>query len=357
MRTVSTSARPPALETAAQSVPAMTSRMWAGARAVALRWSRVLAALTAMCIVAGFFGRQHRYLEIASSFQLQYLIAGVVLTIMLSLLRSWRWMALAAACAVITGAQVLPWYMNRPVVAGSAGGRGGGADGPRLRLMLFNVHQRNTRFDDVIRHVRAVDPDVVVFQETHEEWFSRLQPLRESMPHAHHEPGGLMRGMCVFSKQPLADLRRHSFKNSSSPSMAWTMTFGGRSVAMLASHPWPPVTWESDESRKEQLMLTAEHLRTLLRPAILLGDLNSTMWGYSYREFERRSGLVNARRGFGVLPSHPMDELFVLRVPIDHCLLSDDLAVTDCRLGEPCGSDHAPLIVEVAVEVGGRVTP
>ena len=337
----------PVLGSTSKSVPPTTSRIWVGIRAVALRWSRVLAVLTALCIVAGFFGRQHRYLEIASCFQLQYFIAGVVLAILLGAWRSWRFMALAATCASITGAQVLPWYVNRPAAVD--------AHSPRLRLMLFNVHQRNTRFDDVIRHVRAVNPDVVLLQETHEEWFRQLQPLRESLPHAHHAPGGLMRGMCVFSKQPLIDLKQIAFENLFSPSMTWTMDFNGRTISMLASHPWPPVTWESDESRKEQLVVTAEHLRTMPRPAILLGDLNSTMWGYSYREFEERSGLVNARQGFGVLPSHPMDELFVLRVPIDHCLLSDDLAVTDCRLGDPCGSDHAPLIVEV--ETGGCVTP
>jgi len=159
-----------------------------------------------------------------------------------------------------------------------------------------------------------------------------------------------MRGMSVFSRAPLHDLRLLPFNNPESPSVAWRWEHDGKSIAMLATHPWPPVTLEADESRKRQLTLTAEYASALHRPTMLLGDLNTTMWTPSYRDFVSKSGLINARRGFGILPSHPMDELAILRVPIDHALHSDDLIVTECRLGDPCGSDHAPLIVEVAMK-------
>jgi hypothetical protein len=39
-----------------------------------------------------------------------------------------------------------------------------------------------------------------------------------------------------------------------------------------------------------------------------------------------------------------------LMIPIDHCLVSDDIRVIMALLGEPIGSDQLPLIIELEIE-------
>jgi len=46
-----------------------------------------------------------------------------------------------------------------------------------------------------------------------------------------------------------------------------------------------------------------------------------------------------------------LSALVFLMLPLDHCLVSDDIRVADARTGESIGSDHLSLIVEIELEV------
>jgi endonuclease/exonuclease/phosphatase (EEP) superfamily protein YafD len=81
----------------------------------------------------------------------------------------------------------------------------------------------------------------------------------------------------------------------------------------------------------------------------LLGDLNVTPWSPYFQELLAATGLRDSARGWGLQPSWPTMSL-LLRVPIDHCLISPELHVTERTLGPDIGSDHFPLLVTLAVQ-------
>jgi endonuclease/exonuclease/phosphatase (EEP) superfamily protein YafD len=89
-------------------------------------------------------------------------------------------------------------------------------------------------------------------------------------------------------------------------------------------------------------------LEAQTHPALLVGDLNLTMFSPEYRRFTKDLHLKNARKGFGPLGTWPAWVPFA-RLPLDHCLVQGDLAVVNCMVGPDIGSDHLPIIVDLHV--------
>jgi len=126
----------------------------------------------------------------------------------------------------------------------------------------------------------------------------------------------------------------------------------GREVQLVVMHPWPPSTRSGMVSRDQDLQAAGAWLAARRdTPTLLLGDLNVTPFAPTYADLLERSGLRDSQRGFGLQPSWPIHKL-PLRIPIDHCLVSPHLTVLARRFGPEVGSDHFPVIVEVAFAAG-----
>ena len=83
-------------------------------------------------------------------------------------------------------------------------------------------------------------------------------------------------------------------------------------------------------------------------PKILLGDLNITPWSYFFGRLLRTANLRDPSVGIGFKTTWPVGQI-LLRIPIDHCLVSPEIAVEDRRVGTDVGSDHFPLVVDFAL--------
>jgi endonuclease/exonuclease/phosphatase (EEP) superfamily protein YafD len=285
-------------------------------------------------------------LELFSHFQIQYLIGAAVLALVLAGLRAWRWCLTAAACGVLAATAVAPWVVPR-------GGREAHATvdsdaRPALRLLLANVFVRNDDYERVLDLVREADADVLVFQEVDAAWMEALTELREEYRHVVREPRDDCFGLAVFSRIRPAESAVLYPGGTERPSAALRLRVKRRPLWIVATHPIHPLSAKTMASRNEHLEAVAAHVAELEGAVVLIGDLNMTMWSPSYRRFGTQTGLTNARRGFGVVATWPTFLPPFMRIPIDHCLVSEDLVVTDCRLGPRVGSDHFPLIVDVA---------
>jgi endonuclease/exonuclease/phosphatase (EEP) superfamily protein YafD len=81
---------------------------------------------------------------------------------------------------------------------------------------------------------------------------------------------------------------------------------------------------------------------------IVCGDFNTVSWAAQFQDFSRSTGLTDVFRGAWHAYSWPSWSR-LLGVPLDHCLISSGLAVRERHFGPSIGSDHFPLVVDVAI--------
>lgn len=296
------------------------------------------AVVTMLFSIVTIFDTAHRNIELFSHFRLQYLAVSVLLLVALALLRSPLYAVPLLITAILNASYILPWYGGGTLAAGNA----------NLKLLHANVYSNNDEYERLFELIKAEQPDVVFLQEFTPAWRIACERLRKDYPFDYSVPREGSFGIAMFSRIPLDSVTHVDSPPLQYPTILATMTVGGAQLTLINTHPTIPLTRSLYDARNEQLDSVAGIAKRARGAVILTGDLNSSVWSRPYRALEKTTGLRNTRRGFGIQPSWPTFMPFAM-IPIDHALVSDDIAVIGTRTGARIGSDHLPLIVELAV--------
>jgi len=295
--------------------------------------------LCCLCTITGFLGQTWWIFDLTSHFRVQYAVGLSLLACVFAMARKLKPALLFTGFAFLNFAVVVPHCWFGPVAAKSTG--------QTLRVMLINVRTENQRYDLVKACILGNNPDVVVLEEVDERWLEQLAGLQDNYPHSCSEPREDNFGILLLSKLPLENPEIVYLGDAEVPSVTAMIKFRDKAVALLGTHPLPPSSRENTTLRNEQLAAIPKFLNGQKGSVVLLGDLNTTPWSHSFKRLLRESGLADSSRGFGLQPSWPAN-LFFLRIPIDHCLVSPDLQVVNRWIASDIGSDHFPLVVEIA---------
>ncbi len=309
-----------------------------------LRLCRLLelaALLLSLASLLGYLGRFHWFLDLSSHFRVQYSIGFTALCHCFLLRRKWKSSAALFALALLNAGAFLPYYVSQPPAAASE---------PSLRIMLSNVNSDTGDPQQVLAEVALQQPDVLIIQEVNRYWIRELSSLEETYPYLIKGPREDNFGLAVFSRFPLAEGRSLNLGSVIRPPVIQANVLSPQGpFNLVTAHPKPPIGGKRARSRNEQL----EELPSLFPedlPVLLIGDLNCSSWNVHFRRMQRAGGLRNSQEGFGTQPSWPVQLPSLFRIPIDHALYSEGILVHDRRLGNPCGSDHLPVLLEISLQ-------
>ena len=217
-----------------------------------------------------------------------------------------------------------------------------------LRIVSFNVSSANRNFEETMDYLRSVDPDVFGLIEVNHAWEAALSSQFPQYDRKIIAPETGAFGLGLFSKFPLENARLEFSEVTGIPSIAARFTVQGEDVDVVLTHAYPPISPKLFRERNRQLSAIAARRSEFAQNWIVMGDFNCGPWSPYFRDFVSATGLRDSRAGFGFQASWPTSNP-ILRVPIDHVFLPRTWRVVRRNIGPAIGSDHFPVVVEVAL--------
>lgn len=288
-----------------------------------------------------------------------YLLAPAILLVAAGvLLRAWAPPALGLLSLVLVATALKPVWLGRrhparPPLAPA-----------RFRILTLNAGG-NAGAPEVTRIERTVgvlDADIVALQELTPETLARLRDaLAGRYAYCH---GGWP--AVVFSRLPIRAGCALRFPTRGSDAQRVEIDVAGRTLVLFNVHITRPgheldgrlarfrlVRDYDPTTRDADAALVQAHAGRASSACVLAGDLNATEWSHPYRLLT--TTLVDAfraaARGWGNTYRLSLWPGRRLRVPvarIDYVFHSRELVTLEARVGPDSGSDHLPVVADLA---------
>jgi endonuclease/exonuclease/phosphatase (EEP) superfamily protein YafD len=307
----------------------------------------VLAALAASLLALA--ADRWWFADLAVNFRVQYAVAGVVGALAFAALRR-RAVALAALAVVALNAPpLLATLRSAPPAA---------APSRPLRLASANVLYLSADYVRVLAWAQRDPADVLVIVEATAAWRDALAPLRAIYPYSAESGVTRRRGVVVLSRWPLAPAEPLFDGSTRAVGLATTVQVGDGGLRLLAVHASWPTGPAAARERAANLARVARFAAAAeggapeggaaqALPVVVAGDLNVSPFSPHFARLLRDGRLRSAAQGYW-LPTWPI-QFLPAGIQIDHVLVSAAIGVRAIRRGPAIGSDHLPVVADLAM--------
>lgn len=270
-------------------------------------------------------------------FRVQFAVAGLLVTVAAALVRT-RAFDIAAIATLLHWLVLVPDLGREPQPL---------PPGARpVRVLELNVLTENTSYDRVRALIAETQPDVIGLVEVDRGWLEALAPALGEYPGRIEVPRSDHFGIALYARGTVTGGAEQL--GLPRPSIVADVAVGSARMSIVLVHPYAPVDAEKLDRQRIQLAAIARRARELPAPVVIAGDFNTTPWTPEFHRVTADSELCDTRAGFGVQASFPSTS-FMTRIPIDHVLASCSVGVYDRRIARDVGSDHLPVIVDLAI--------
>jgi endonuclease/exonuclease/phosphatase (EEP) superfamily protein YafD len=217
-----------------------------------------------------------------------------------------------------------------------------------VRIFFANVRATNQNYDPLWQEIESAQPDIVILAECtrYSNQTFRQAPAMAEYVHTNGRRRSQIGEVKIYSKLPIKAESQNWYAERVVQKI--DVEVGGQSLRVIGLHAPRPQLPDYDYFGYWERMaplLTAEP-----GPVVIIGDFNATQHSLVYKQFEE-SGLRSAHedRGRGYAATWPNGQWLLPPIRIDQAFLSPDVQCLNIAEGQGAGSDHKPLILDIAV--------
>ena len=297
--------------------------------------------LLTLLTAISWFGAVHEYADISSHFRLHYAVGlGAVAIFMIGSRRYGFALAALLLAALNLGSAL--FYPHKPLEAASIG--------KPLKVVTLNTLHWADNTDKIVQFIRNETPDIIFLQELPIEKLTILNQLANDYPWQKHCAEFADCGLAMLSRAPW-DEASIVFRPEKNERYVWARfgpDFANMTVAGIH------LKWPYFSNQRSDLETVYQDLPKSGGPVLIAGDFNATPWSWMLRSFAAANNLWPAGpfRPTWPVRKFAQDVLCGLCIPqiqIDNILVSDQINILNSHTGPHVGSDHLPLIVDIAV--------
>lgn len=291
--------------------------------------------------LAGLVGSRLGQLWVAFDVFSQFTLHFAVVTV--AFLVGWlmpRAKLLTAFLVIVAGVAAIgawPQVASRnagPLAAAPAGGIA-------LRVATFNTLYVNGDVSAVEAEIRRLDADVVALVEVGPNKRRMLEALRDRYPHQANCFEIDYCNLAILSRLPLTPAGAE-VRWEGPPYLAARLGPEAGGLTVMAVHT---IRFPHSRAQFRQVVALGSMIETMPGRKLVMGDFNATPFSRIIETVENRGGLTRLTK----LPSWP-SHIGLPQIAIDHIFVSSGIrALSGPRIGEPAGSDHYPVVVDIAV--------
>ena len=293
---------------------------------------------SAIIALASLSGIGHRWVDILAQFPAPVLTLTILAVVIVALARWWLPAAVGAAASVLLLLAVWPQY--------APGGPAAAPDSPIVRLYVANLYAMNDDVAAMRASIEASDADIIALVEFGEAPNAAINTLLAGYPHREItervvRSEDAVRSV-IASRYPLSRRSTEGNERQMIAAVADTPIGPVRVVGVHLTRPWP---FQFQWGQIIQTQNLIDHIEGAREPVVMAGDFNSVASARIGRMLRSEGGLIHAPGWPGTWPAAAPGPL---RMTIDQVYHTRDIAVARRRLGAPTGSDHRPVIVDLA---------
>ncbi len=219
-----------------------------------------------------------------------------------------------------------------------------------LNLLVYNVLQDNSKYQNLVELIKKKNPDIVFLLETNKEWMEQIKEATNDFEYKIEVPLENTYGLLFYSKLPIKYQEINYLISTEIPSIIADIEYNNQIVRLYGLHPTPPVPQENEESteRDAEILMIGKQAKEYGKACIVFGDLNDVAWSRTTRLFLKTSQMLDPRRGRGMYSTFHAHHWF-LRWPLDHYFLSSQFRLIDMKRESNIGSDHFPISIKLVL--------